>query len=42
MSLHLTADAHGFVPSKGKLDGIVDFYRLRQKSNMGIGKGKER
>jgi len=29
MSSHLTTDPHGFVPSKGKLDGIVDFYRLR-------------
>ena len=28
MSSHLTADAHGFVPSKCKLDRVVDFYRL--------------
>ena len=29
MSSHLTADTHGFVPSEGELNGIVDFYRLR-------------
>lgn len=40
MSSHLTADTHGFVPSEGKLDSIVDFYRLRHDQAWEMAKGK--